>query len=102
MSNPLQDRILQLLDQQGTIPDTLAIHDDQNEVSGVLRSLESRDMVAFTQIDKEHWNLTEEARNVVEKGSPEAMLYEAVVKSMGGLKISEITVRRFLSSRKPC
>lgn len=92
MTAPLQDRILQLLDQQGQIEDTSSLHDDQNEVSGVLRSLESRDMVAFKQIDAEHWKLTEEAQNVVEKGSPEAVLYEAVVKSMGGLKISEIPV----------
>lgn len=92
MATSLQDRILQSLEQQGKIENTSAIHEDQNEVSGVLRSLESRDMVAFTQIDTEHWKLTEEAQNVVEKGSPEAMLYEAVVKSMGGLKISDIPV----------
>lgn len=88
----LQDLVLQLLDENGSISDTSAIHEDQIEMSGVLRSLESKEMVVFKQKEKERWKLTAEAQSIVENGSPEAMLYEAVNKSLNGLKISEIPV----------
>lgn len=88
----LQDSILQTLDKNGSIEDTSALHNDQNEVSGVLRSLESRNMITFKQLDKEKWNLTKEAQNIVDNGSPEATLYQAVVESMNGLKISDVQV----------
>lgn len=88
----LQDLVLQTLDKHGSIDDTSSLHSDQTEVSGVLRSLESREMITFKQIDKERWNLTQEAKNIVDHGSPEATLYDAIVNSIGGLKISEVQV----------
>lgn len=88
----LQDIILERLEARGTIEDTFNIQTDQNQVSGVLRSLESREMVVFQQREREKWTLTAEAQSIVENGSPEAILYQAVVKSMEGLKISEIPV----------
>lgn len=90
----LQDIILQSLENNGSIEDTSALHADQKEVSGVLRSLESRNMINFKQLDQEKWTLTKEAQNIVDNGSPEATLYQAVVKSMDGLKISDIQVFR--------
>lgn len=92
----LQDTILQALDRDGSITDTASLHSDQTEVSGILRSLESREMITFKQIDRERWILTKEAQNIVTRGSPEATLYEAVVKSLGGLKISDVQVGHFI------
>lgn len=86
----MQEIILDLLDSHGSIPDTAELCKDQAEVSGVLRSLESRDMIKFKQIDREQWTLTREAEEIAEKGSHEAILFEAVTKAVGGLKISDV------------
>ena len=90
MATALQDTILQTLDKDGSIQDSSSLSSNQSEVSGVLRSLESREMVTFQQLDKEVWSLTKEAESIVERGSHEAVLFEAVTKAVGGLKISDI------------
>lgn len=89
----LQDLLLERLEANGAIEDTSDLLADQNEISGILRSLESKEMIIFQQKERERWNLTAEAQNTVDNGSPEATLYEAVVNSMDGLKISDIPVR---------
>ena len=89
----LQQLVLTTLDKNGSIKDTADLYNDQRELSGTLRSLESRDMITFSQIDKDRWILTAEAESIIQHGSHEAILFEAVVKAMGNLKISEIEVR---------
>lgn len=61
-------------------------------VKGALDSLQSKEMVVYETVDREVAVLTEEGQSIVNDGSHEAKVYEAVCKAVGGLKISELPV----------
>lgn len=63
-------------------------------LKGTLDSLQSREMVAYETVEKEVAVLTEEGAGIVQDGSHEAKVYEAVCKAMDGLKIVELAVSR--------
>jgi len=63
---------------------------DPLHVKSALDSLASREMIIYETIDKEEAELTDEAAGIVKDGSHEAKVYEAVCKSLDGLKISEL------------
>jgi len=63
---------------------------DSLHVKAALDSLASREMITYDTIDKEEAELTDEATGIVKDGSHEAKVYEAVCKSLDGLKISEL------------
>lgn len=63
---------------------------DSLHVKAALDSLASREMVTYETIEKEEAELTDEAAGVVKDGSHEAKVYNAVCKSLEGLKISEL------------
>lgn len=73
---------------------------DSLHVKSALDSLASRDMITYVTIDKEEAELTDEAAGIVKDGSHEAKVYEAVCKSLGGLKISELAKAVGASSAK--
>jgi phenylalanyl-tRNA synthetase alpha chain len=57
-----------------------------------LDRLASRDMVKYEAIDKEQYSLTKEAEEIASNGSHEAKVFDAVIKAVGGLKISDLDV----------
>ncbi|RPA85330.1 hypothetical protein BJ508DRAFT_235515 [Ascobolus immersus RN42] len=60
-------------------------------LKAALDSLKSRDMVTYTTVDAEVPVLTPEAESIVEKGSHEARVYEAVLsRGMEGLAIGDL------------
>lgn len=67
-------------------------------LKGALDSLHAREMVVFKTIDREEVVLTDEAQSVVNNGSPEAKVYDAVCGVVGGLKISELPVCRLCTT----
>ena len=51
-------------------------------------------MVTYKTLDREIHVLSDEAKDIVAHGSHEARVFEAVRKSVGGLKISDLPVCR--------
>ncbi|PVU84899.1 hypothetical protein BB560_007225 [Smittium megazygosporum] len=92
MSSDLSSRILLILDQQGSIQDTSALEEglDQQEVFSALKSLESRSMVAFSAIEKEIWKPTEEGKQILEFGSHEVRVFNAIPEGSQGISIQEL------------
>ncbi|KAJ3068841.1 hypothetical protein HDU98_008048 [Podochytrium sp. JEL0797] len=91
----LQTLILETLDLQASIPDTqtLLLNDapiDQLSILGVLNALTSREVVAFSILDVEHWVLTDEGAGIADNGSPEVMVFNAIPEGDEGISIPEI------------
>ena len=61
-------------------------------VKSALDRLRSREMVSFRAIDREEAILTAEAEGIAINGSHEAKVFEAVRKSVEGLKIADLPV----------
>jgi phenylalanyl-tRNA synthetase alpha chain len=87
----LQLDILKVLDTQGQISNTTETFPqlDPQTVQAALNSLVSRNKVTYKNIEKEQWNLTEEAQDIVTNGSHEFRLLELVVQ-LEHLKISDV------------
>ena len=66
-------------------------------VKRVLDTLGSRSMITYTQIDSDVYRLTDEAREILRLGSPEARVFEAVQAAIEGLSIKDLPVSRFVS-----
>lgn len=68
--------------EQGPIEDSgefaAAHHVDHNIVVGTLNSLLARNGVKTTEIKRQVFSLTEEAREVLQLGSPEFRLFQAI------------------------
>ena len=64
-----------------------------NDVKSALDRLKSRDMVVYKTIDKDEAILTTEAEGIAANGSHEFRVFEAVHKSIEGMKISDLPVR---------
>ena len=62
-------------------------------VKGALDRLHSREMVVYKTIDREEAILTPEAKGIAAEGSHEAKVFEAIRKSVEGLKIADLPVR---------
>lgn len=87
----LQLEILQVLDQQGQIADTRVQFPelDSLTVQAALNSLVSRNKVAYKNIERELWNLTAEAQDIVANGSHEYRLLSLVLE-LEHLKIADV------------
>ncbi|KAJ3295210.1 hypothetical protein HDU79_009650 [Rhizoclosmatium sp. JEL0117] len=91
----IQDLILTTIDAHGAIEDTAALRIngqpvDQLQVIGVLNSLTAREVVSFTILEAEYWLLSEEGNKVVEHGSPEVMVFNAIPEGEDGISIPEL------------
>lgn len=86
--------ILSALDKaaDGTIADSRVAFPDvsSEQVQAAVTSLAARSMVTYKAKEQELWGLTPEAEDIVANGSHEIRLYDEVVKSLEGLKISEV------------
>lgn len=88
----LQDTVLQRLDQKGSIADTSVefVGIESQKILATLNSLASRDMITYKSHSSDKYTLTEEGKQIAENGSHEYLLYQKVVESMSGLKISDV------------
>lgn len=62
------------------------------KIKSTMDILKSRDMIQYTQVEREEALLTPEAEAIAESGSHEAKVFEAVRQAMDGLKINELPV----------
>lgn len=62
------------------------------KIKAALDSLKSREMIEYKPVEREEAVLTPEAEGIVENGSHEAKVFEAVRQAVDGLKISELPV----------
>ena len=73
-SNILDGLIVQTLDEKQVIDNSydfaLSLHVDHQAVVGVIKSLETDLLIATEQLSQQFWELTEEARSVIQEGSP--------------------------------
>eukprot|EP00397_Hematodinium_sp_SG-2012_P017533 GEMP01017934.1.p1 GENE.GEMP01017934.1~~GEMP01017934.1.p1 ORF type:complete len:504 (+),score=100.36 GEMP01017934.1:67-1578(+) len=82
-----KEDVLQFIADNGSIEDTLTLANDKdwdhNKVVGCVKSLASSQVVAATQIDREVLRLSDEGRQYVENGTPEAQVYRKVKENSG-------------------
>ncbi|XP_011171541.1 phenylalanine--tRNA ligase alpha subunit isoform X2 [Solenopsis invicta] len=82
MARQLTDRILEYLDAHGET-NSLDLADefqeDHQKVVGAIKSLETvDDLITVKPISKKKWELTDEGKHIIEHGSHEAVIYNAV------------------------
>ena len=88
----LQAKLLTLLSQSDHPIDGSSF--DSNELVRVLNGLSSRDIVSFEPIVTESWVLTDEGKEILENGSHEAQVFNAIPADHS-ISIQELTVRNF-------
>lgn len=90
----LQVKILKVVDKYDGVESTLECPElkdiDANSLHSNLTSLWSKELINFFKIEIEKWDLTKEAEEFVAKGSHEMRLLDEVIKSVDGLKISDV------------
>ena len=59
-------------------------------IKSALDRLGSRELIEYQQIDREQWILTPEAEGIVDNGSHEARVFQAVKSAPDGLKITDL------------
>ena len=72
-------------DSRETFPDV-----DSQHIQAAVTSLLARSMVNFKLKEQDLWALTLEGEDILSNGSHEVRLYNEVLKSMDGLKISDV------------
>ncbi|KAJ1675114.1 Phenylalanyl-tRNA synthetase, beta subunit, cytoplasmic, partial [Spiromyces aspiralis] len=89
----IQSRILATLNAEGSIANTdnlgfgaLSIQ----QVEGVLKSLESRDMITYQRVEKDVWTLTSEGEEIVANGSHEARVFNFIPATKEGVSLIEL------------
>jgi len=83
--------ILQLLSKQDPILTSEAYPSlSFDQLKPAIDRLAGRDMITFEKFDKEELILEPEAQQIVDHGSHEARVFEAVSKAMEGLSIQEL------------
>lgn len=89
MKGSIQQIILETLDKNNDIPNTSVLTEfNQADVLGVLKSLESREIVQFEPIISESYILTSEGDSIIQHGSHEVRVFNAVESS--GSPLSDI------------
>lgn len=93
----LQLSILKTVDKYGSVENTLECEELKNLDSATLHSnltsLWSKELINFSKIEIEKWDLTKEAQEFLTNGSHEMRLLEEVIKSVDGLKISDVNTK---------
>ncbi|KAI5960294.1 FRS2 [Candida pseudojiufengensis] len=95
----LQLEILQLLDKEGEIPNSLNNSQlskiNPNELHANLSSLWSREMIKFNKIETDHWILTKEAEDYLKAGAtPEIQVVDEVLKAqLEGLTLNDLKTK---------
>ena len=92
MATDLTPQVLSALDKSGQPLQTSDVFPNESFVSvkSALDRLRSRDMIAYKTIEREDSILSKEANGIVEDGSHEARVFEAVQQAVNGLKIADL------------
>ena len=92
MAEDLTAQVLQALDStDGSILTAQAFPDlPFTAIKSAVDRLRSREFITAEQLDREEVHLTPEAESIVQHGSHEARVFEAVQKEMEGLRISDL------------
>ncbi|XP_043281076.1 phenylalanine--tRNA ligase alpha subunit isoform X2 [Venturia canescens] len=92
MANKLVEQVLEYVAEHGeanSLDLVGKIDDDHQKIIGAIKSLQTLpDVITVEQTSGRKWELTEEGQHVVENGSHEAVLYNAIPE--GGIVQSEI------------
>ncbi|KAI8998421.1 tRNA synthetases class II core domain (F)-domain-containing protein [Gaertneriomyces semiglobifer] len=93
-----QSLVLALLDKNSEIADSGELqHDgkpvDQNEFIGVLKSLESREILTYETLSRELLELTEEGQEIATNGSYEARVFNAIPAGDEGISIADLKAK---------
>lgn len=95
-SRDLTQTVLDLLSQKDTFKTSEEFPDvSQREIKAALDRLGSRSMIEYDTLDSEKLLLTAEGKTIVDEGSHEYKVWDAV-KSKGKVAIKELPVRSFL------
>lgn len=98
--NDLASKILTRLSEQEPILSAAAFPNVPFvEVKAALDRLGSRSMVSYEQLERDEALLTPEGQGIVDDGSHEARVFEAVKEAVGGLKIADLPVRPIRTGR---
>lgn len=93
----LPHQILQAVEKHDGISNTLELDEFKNVDSGSLQaslaSLWAKEMITFDKLEKDVWSLTDEAEKFLVSGSHEIRLLDEVLKSLEGLKISDVDAK---------
>ncbi|RLU25312.1 hypothetical protein DMN91_001468 [Ooceraea biroi] len=92
MAKQLGDRILEHLDEHG-VTNSLELadefHEDHQKIIGAIKSLEAiGDLIVVKPVSKKKWETTAEGQYIIEHGSHEAAVYNAV--PAGGISQAEL------------
>ncbi|KAL0949400.1 hypothetical protein HGRIS_009463 [Hohenbuehelia grisea] len=105
MAEALQQLILDTLDAQSTIKDTrtlvipgnttpAASQDEQIAILGALNSLLSRDMISYQTNEIVSYDLTAEGAQIVEQGSNEARVWQALPLKGQGAPVTPVQLKK--------
>lgn len=90
-------KLLKAVDQHGSIQNTLDLDEfkdvDVATLQASLTSLWAKQMINFKKIEKDFYVLTSEAEDFLKSGSHEMRLLGEVLKSLEGLKISDVNAK---------
>lgn len=93
----LQLQLLKAVDANNGISNTLDLPEfsklDANLLQSNLTSLWAKEMIIFNKIETDYWVLNEEAEEILAQGSHEIRLLNEVLKSLDGLKISDVNTK---------
>lgn len=93
----IQLQILRAVDENNGISNTLELDQfksiDSNTLHSNLTSLWAKEMINFSKIETDSYTLTEEAQDILNNGSHEIRLLNEVLKSLDGLKISDVNTK---------
>ena len=95
MSGELTSQVLEsLIHSNGPVLSSDAFPSVQSvTIKSALDRLASRQMISYKALDREEALLTAEGEDIANEGSHEAKVFEAVRKSIGGLRIVDLPVR---------
>ncbi|KAJ1918444.1 Phenylalanyl-tRNA synthetase, beta subunit, cytoplasmic [Mycoemilia scoparia] len=90
----IQSKILSSLDKTNGIPNTAKDSYfkslDIEQVENVLKSLSSRNMVAYKRLEEEVWDLTKEGQEIAENGSHEVRVFNFIPTGEEGIPLAEV------------
>lgn len=90
-------QLLQAVDKHSGIANTLELDEfkliDPNTLQASLTSLWAKEMITFAKIETDLWVLTDEAKQFLTSGSHEIRLLDEVLKTLDGLKISDVNAK---------
>ncbi|KAJ1725086.1 Phenylalanyl-tRNA synthetase, beta subunit, cytoplasmic [Coemansia erecta] len=95
MSEELKLSVLNKLETEGSIADTKTAFADVSAetILGALKSLESQEKVTYKTLTTEVWTIESEGQDMLENGSYEARIFDAVPAGEQGIPVAELSAK---------